>query len=125
MLILQQKIFKQNWWRIKQEIQKHISVLQQWYQKFILLLRKGAYPYEYMDHWEMLNEIALPEKEEFFSNLNMEDITDADYIHSKRVCKDFEIKNVDEYHDLYFKKDTLLLADVFETFWKMCLKLYH
>ena len=69
-----------------------------------------------MDHWEMLNEIALPEKEEFFSNLNMEDITDADYIHSKRVCKDFEIKNVDEYHDLYFKKDTLLLADVFETF---------
>ena len=81
-----------------------------------MLLRKGAYPYEYMDHWEMLNEIALPEKEEFFSNLNMEDITDADYIHSKRVCKDFEIKNVDEYHDLYFKKDTLLLADVFETF---------
>ena len=125
MLILQQKIFKQNWWRIKQEIQKHISVLQQWYQKFILLLRKGAYPYEYMDHWEMFNEIALPEKEEFFSNLNMEDITDADYIHSKRICKDFEIKNVDEYHDLYFKKDTLLLADVFETFWKMCLKLYH
>ena len=78
-----------------------------------------------MDHWEMLNEIALPEKEEFFSNLNMEDITDADYIHSKRICEDFEIKNVDEYHDLYFKKDTLLLADVFEKFWKMSLKLYH
>ena len=81
-----------------------------------MLLRKGAYPYEYMDHWEMLNEIALPEKEEFFSKLNMEDITDADYIHSKRICKDFEIKNVDEYHDLYFKKDTLLLSDVFEKF---------
>ena len=45
--------------------------------KFILLLRKGVYPYEYMDDWEKFNETTLPEKEEFYSNLNMEDITDA------------------------------------------------
>ena len=57
--------------------------------KFILLLRKGVYPYEYMDNWEKVNEKTLLEKEEFYSNLNMEDITDADYMHAKRVCKDF------------------------------------
>ena len=46
----------------------------------------------------------------------MEDITDADYAHAKRVCKDFELKNVGEYHDLYVQSDTLLLADAFENF---------
>ena len=55
----------------------------------------------------------------------MEDIADADYLHAKRFCKDFEIKNVGEYHDLYFKSDTLLLTDVFENFRKMCFKIYH
>ena len=59
--------------------------------KFILLLRKGVYPYKHMDDWEKFNETTLPEKEEFYSNLNMEEITDADYMHGKRVCKDFEI----------------------------------
>ena len=54
----------------------------------------------------------------------MEDITDADYMHAKRVCKDFEIKNLGECHDLYLKSDTLLLADFFEDFRKMCLKMY-
>ena len=78
-----------------------------------------------MDYWGEFNETTLPEKEEFYSNLNMEDITDADYMHPKRVCKDFEIKNLDEYHDLYLKNDTLLLADVFENFREMYLKIYH
>ena len=55
----------------------------------------------------------------------MEDITDADYMHAKRVCKDFEIKKLGEYHDMYLKSDTLLMADVFENFRKMCLKIYH
>ena len=55
----------------------------------------------------------------------MEDITDADYAHAKRVCKDFEIKNLGEYHDLYVQSDTLLLADVFENFRNMCLKIYE
>ena len=60
--------------------------------KYILLLRKGSYPYEFMDDWKKFNETTLPEKEEFYSNLNMEDITDPDYMHAKRVCKDFAIK---------------------------------
>ena len=90
--------------------------------KFILLYMST---YEYIDDWEKFNETILPEKEKIYSNLNMEDITDADYMHAKRVCKDFDIKHLGEYHDLYLKSDTLLLADVFENFRKMCLKIYH
>ena len=93
--------------------------------KFILLLRKVVYPDEYMDDWEKLNETTLLEKEEFYNNLNVEDITDADYMHGKRVCKDFEIKNLGEYYDLYLKSDTLSLVGVFENFRKMCLRTYR
>ena len=89
-----------------------------------MLLRKGAYRYEYMDDWENFNE-TLPEKEEFYSNLNMKEITDTDYMHGKKVYKDFEMKNLGEYHALYLKSDTLLLAHVFKNFRKMCLKIYH
>ena len=66
-----------------------------------MLLRKGVYPYEHMDEWEEFNQTPLPEKEEFYSNLNMEDITDADYIHAKGVCKYFETKELDGLHDFY------------------------
>ena len=59
--------------------------------KFILLLRKVVYPYEYMDDREKINSASLSEKEDFYSHLNMEDITDADYTRAKCVCKDFEI----------------------------------
>ena len=55
----------------------------------------------------------------------MEEITDRDYMHLKRVCKDFEVKHLGKYHDLYLKSDTLLLADVFENFRKMCLRIYR
>ena len=47
-----------------------------------------------MNDWEKLNETSLPEKAEFYIHLNMEDITDADYAHTERVCKDFEINNI-------------------------------
>ena len=88
-----------------------------------MLLRKGVYPYQYMDDWEKFNETTLAEKKEFYSNLNIEDITDAYYMHVKKVCKDFEIKNLGEYHDLYLESDVLLLADVFENFRKMFLQI--
>ena len=77
-----------------------------------------------MYDWENFNEAILPEKEEFYSNLNIEDITDSDYMHPKRVCKDFEIRNLGEYYHLYLKSDVLLLADVWK-FYKMCLKIYE
>ena len=73
---------------------------------------------------EKFNEASLPEKEDFYSHLNMEDITDADYVYAKKVCKDFWINNLEEYHDLYVQSDTLLLADVFENFRNICLKIY-
>ena len=78
--------------------------------KFILLLRKGVYPYKHMGDWEKINETSLPEKEDFYSHLNTEDITNAAYAHAKRVCKEFEIKDVEEY-DLYVQTNTLLLED--------------
>ena len=55
----------------------------------------------------------------------MEDITDADCMHAKRVGIDFKIKKFCEYHDSYLKSDTLLLADVFRNYRKVCLKIYH
>ena len=55
----------------------------------------------------------------------MENITDEDYMQAKRVCKDFDIKSLGEYYVLYLNSDTLLLADVFENFRKICLKIYH
>ena len=61
--------------------------------KFFMLLQKGIYPYDYMDDWEKVSETLLPEKEDFYSHLSMEDITVADYVHEKRVCKDFEKKS--------------------------------
>ena len=66
----------------------------------------------------------LLEKTDFYSHLNMEDITDANYAHVKRVCKDFEIKTLGEYHDFYVQSDTLLLADVFQNFRNTCLEIY-
>ena len=84
------------------------------------MLREGIYLYEYMVEWGKINETTLPEKENFYSDLNMEDITDADYMHAKRVCKDFEIKSLGEYHDLYLQCDTLFLVDGFKTSKKMC-----
>ena len=93
--------------------------------KFILLLRKGVYPYKYMDNWERFNETSLPNKESFYSNLNMENIDDIDYRHGNNVFKRFKLKSLGEYHDLYVQSDALLLADVFENFRNMCLKVYE
>ena len=93
--------------------------------KFILLLRKGVYPYEYMDNWERFNETSWPSKESFYINLNMEDIDDIDYRPGNNVFNKFKLNNLGDYHDLYVQSDTLLLADVFENFRDMCLKEYE
>ena len=93
--------------------------------KFILLLRKGVYPYEYMDIWERFNKTSLPSKEDFYRNLNMENIDDIDYRHGNNMFKRFELENLGQYHDLYVESDTLLLADAFENFRDMCIKEYE
>ena len=93
--------------------------------KFILLLRKGVYPYEYMNNWERFNETLLPNKEASYSNLTMEYITDTDYTHANKVFKEFKLKYLGEYHDLYVQSDTILLADIFGNFRNMCIKVYE
>ena len=64
--------------------------------KFFLLFRKGIYPCEYMDSWERFDENAIPPKEAFYSEPNLENISDADYKHVKKVWEAFEIKNLGE-----------------------------
>ena len=88
-----------------------------------LLLRKGVYPYEYMDSWKRFNETELADKESFYNELNKEHITDEDYVLAQKVWKEFNLKNVVECHDLYVQSDTLLLADVFENFRDKCLEI--
>ena len=91
--------------------------------KFVLLLRKGVYPYEDMDSWENFDETTLPPKEAFYSNL--ENISNEDYAQAQKVWEVFELKNRGEYHDLYVQSDTLLLSDVFENFRNKCLEIYE
>ena len=93
--------------------------------KFALLLRKGVYPYEYMDSWKRFKEESLPDKEYFYSKLNNEHITDEDYAHAQKVWNSFKMKNLEEYHDLYVQSDTALLADVFENFRDKCIEIYE
>ena len=93
--------------------------------KFVMLLRKGVYPYEYMDGWDTFNEKSIPSKESFYSKLTMENITEMDYIHANNVFKTFKFNNLGDYHNLYVKSDTLLLADVFENFRKACIETYE
>ena len=94
--------------------------------KFFLLLTKGIYPYEYMDNWKRFDENTIPPKEAFYSELNLENITDKDYYeHVKKECEAFEINNLGEYHDLYVQCDIFLLAGVFENFRNKCIEIYE
>ena len=94
------------------------------YDDIELLVRKGVFPYDYFDSEDKLKDECLPPKEEFYSKLNNKHISDSDYEHAQKVWREFEIKNMKEYHDLYLDCDVLLLADVFETFRDVCLKNY-
>ena len=91
--------------------------------KLDLMVRKGVYPYDYIDSFDKFNK-KLPMKEEFYSILNNEHISDEDYKHAQDVWNTFSLKNMGEYHDLYLQSDILLLADVFENFRKTCLEYY-
>ena len=93
--------------------------------KFVFLLRKGVCFYEDMGSWEKFNETSLSDKEAFCSKLNLEEISDKDYVHAQRVWEVFEIKNRHEYHNLYVQCDTLLLADVVENFPDKIIEIYE
>ena len=78
-----------------------------------------------MDEWNKFDEKELPVKESFYSNLTMEDISDMDYKHANNVFEKFNLNKLGDYHDLYVRSDTLLLADIFENFRNACLKNYE
>ncbi|XP_028417042.1 uncharacterized protein LOC114541307 [Dendronephthya gigantea] len=90
-----------------------------------LLLRKGVYPYDYVDCTERFEEPTLPPKESFYNVLNDEHISDEDYAHATNVFNKFACRNMGDYHDLYLTSDVLLLADVFKNFRSVCLKAYN
>ena len=86
-----------------------------------LLLRKGVYPYEYMDSVQRFSETRLPSREHFFSTLTDADISEHDYAHAQQVFRTFQLRDLGEYHDLYLRSDVALLTDVFENFRRLCL----
>ena len=78
-----------------------------------------------MNSWERFDEITLPNKKDFYSDLYLEHITDENYIHVQKVFEEFKIKNLGEYLELYVESDTLLLADVFENFRNKCIEIHE
>ena len=105
---------------------KHHPNLEKYYQgeQLKLLLKKGVYPYDYVDSVERFNETQLPPKEAFYSKLNDEGISDEEYEHAQNVWKVFEMKTFRDYHNLYNKADVLQLADIFENFRDVCMNNY-
>ena len=126
-LIYKRKECKEEW---KSSLNKLIENFPNTYQFcegnlniFIMLLEeKGVYPYEYMDNLEKFNETSFPSKKAFYSELNLENITDKDYARANKVWEVFGISNLDQYHNWYVQTDTLLLADIFEN---LCLNKYE
>ena len=82
-------------------------------EKLALMKQTGVYPYDYMDSFRTFNDKQLPLKEEFYSILIDEAISDMQYQHAQKVWNTFNMRTMGEYHDLYLKSDILLLADVF------------
>ena len=89
-----------------------------------LIKQKGFYPYEYMDTEEKFNDTKLPPGEAFYSKLSGRGIKEKDYKHACNVWNTFKMKTFKDYHELYNETDVLLLADVFENFRDLCLKIY-
>ena len=90
-----------------------------------LLIRKGIYPYEYMDSLDRFEETKLPSIEKFYSNLNMSGVSDGDYEQACSIWREFGIRNMGEYHDLYLRTDVVLLTNVFKSFRRVCLENYE
>ena len=108
----------------KSDLSKFIHTKKEFGKKYELMTKKGIYPYDYMNGIEKFSEEKLPPKEAFYSKLNDCGVSDEDYEYAQKIWKEFEIKNLGEYHDLYLKSDVLLLADVFEEFRNICLENY-
>ena len=91
----------------------------------MLSVRKGIYPYEYVDDETKFQEMRLPPRECFYNSLIEEHISLEDYAHAQNVWSTFEINNFGQYHDLYMETDVHLLCDIFENFQNVCLNNYE
>ena len=89
-----------------------------------LLMRKGVYPYEYMNDFARFDETSLPPPSEFYSKLSNEHITDSAYKHAQEVWATYNCTTLGDYHNLYLQTDVLLLADVFENFRRNAMATY-
>lgn len=94
-------------------------------QNFLLLLRKGVYPYEYIDNMSKFNEKEFPTIDNFYSKLSSSGISTEDYANAKKVWKFFKIKDLGKYHRLYVQTDVAQLSDVYENFRSLCLYRYE
>ena len=93
-------------------------------EEFNLIIKKGVYPYDYIDNYERLNEDKLPNQKNFYSKLNNQDCNDDDYERAKLVWKTFKCKKLIDYHNVYLKSDVLLLSDIWRNFREVCYKNY-
>ena len=88
--------------------------------QYKLLIRKGIYPYQNMDNWDHFEETTLPPRGAFHSKLNTSGVSDQEYEHACKVWRDFKIRNMGEYHNLYLRTDVILLPNIIEAFRKVC-----
>ena len=93
-------------------------------QKLGMLVRKGVFPYSWLDHVSKLDATSLPPKASFFNDLSESPCTEADYDHATKVWRDFGITSFKDYTDLYVKTDVLLLVDIFNRYRQECLNSY-
>ena len=93
-------------------------------EKLDLMKAKGIYPYDYMDSFQKFSRTELPKRQDFYSLLNDEGISESAYAHAQKVWETFRIENMGQYHDLYLKSDVLLLADIFQNFREQYLHTY-
>ena len=89
-----------------------------------LMKAKGVYPYDYMDSEEKFSQTQLPKRDDFYSLLTDEEISEEEYAHAQKVWETFGIENMGQYHDLYLKSDVLLLTDIFENLREQYLDTY-
>ena len=80
---------------------------------FRLFLRKGVYPYEYLDSFDRFEEVGLPPIESFYSKLTLSGVSKNDYTHAQKIYEALECRDLGDYHDAYMCSDVFLLADVF------------
>ena len=93
-------------------------------EQFLMMIKKGVYPYDYIDSYEKLFESQLPTQENFYSKLSNEKCNDEDYLTAKLVWRRFKCKNMLDYHNIYLASDVLLLSDIWSNFKDTCYRIY-